>query len=312
VLEALTILHHLVAAGLCFALMGNSQVMKTEALENLLGTLTPCAFLVSAAFCDRPPTPRFPYGFRRAASIAFLAGSLTLAGLGGMMLVDGLHGLATGWPPTIGSRPVFGQLVWMGWPMLAVLLLAAVPEFFLGRAKLPVAKALRDRALWTDATVDAANWKSNLAAIAGIAGLAVGFGKADALFASLIALDILHDGLRALVAATADLMDQAPRTIDGRAADPLPARLHRAVARLPWVRGVEVRIREEGRVLCGEVHVLPCDQARLADRVDEVVNLAHRLDRRLADLAVHVVRPEDKPAPLRALERPGQPPGEAV
>lgn len=61
--------------------LGQSQAMKTAWISDILTAVPPIGLLVALRFEKRPPTARFPYGYARAVSIAFLgtAGSSSSA-----------------------------------------------------------------------------------------------------------------------------------------------------------------------------------------------------------------------------------------
>jgi divalent metal cation (Fe/Co/Zn/Cd) transporter len=61
-IQWLTIAYMVSAVGLLYLTLGGSQAMKAAWWEDLLGLLPPIALLLSDRFCDRDPTPRFPYG----------------------------------------------------------------------------------------------------------------------------------------------------------------------------------------------------------------------------------------------------------
>ena len=58
--------------------LGSSQAMKTAWIEDLLSLIPPIAFLLAVRFNTRGPTRRFPYGFHRTVSIAYLCSALAL------------------------------------------------------------------------------------------------------------------------------------------------------------------------------------------------------------------------------------------
>jgi divalent metal cation (Fe/Co/Zn/Cd) transporter len=93
------------------------------------------------------------------------------------------------------------------------------------------------------------------AAIAGVLGLGLGWWWADATAAGLISFSILKDGISSLRAATAELVDGAPRDLEkdvvAKEARDLKAELRR---RFPKS---EVRLRETGRVIHAEVASSP-------------------------------------------------------
>ena len=57
---------------LLYLAMGSSQAMKTAWIDDMLSLVPPVMFLVADRIRRRPPTRRFPYGFHRAVSLAFL------------------------------------------------------------------------------------------------------------------------------------------------------------------------------------------------------------------------------------------------
>src|SRR5689334_22293670 len=58
--------------------MGSSQAMKAMWVEDMVSAIPSTAFLVGAHFRRRQPDDRFPYGYRRAVLVAYLAGSVAL------------------------------------------------------------------------------------------------------------------------------------------------------------------------------------------------------------------------------------------
>jgi divalent metal cation (Fe/Co/Zn/Cd) transporter len=88
--------------------------MKTAWIDDLLSLIAPIAFLVAGRISIRPPNERFPYGYHRAVSIAFLCASLSLCTMGGWLLIDAVTKLLKAEHPTIGGVHLFGQTIWLG------------------------------------------------------------------------------------------------------------------------------------------------------------------------------------------------------
>lgn len=241
--------------------MGSSQAMKAAWVEDLLSLVPPLAFLVAARVHDRPPDARFPYGYQRAFSISFLIAAAALFGFGAFILLDSLLALVRQEHPTIGLMRLFGVDVWAGWPMIAALAYSAVPPVILGRMKLPLARELHDKTLHADAEMNKADWMTALAGILGILGIAVGWWWADSVAAGLISFGILKDGVDNLRHVIGDLMDRRPVTVDHADPDEVGEKVVEALQRLPWVAGAEVRLREEGEVLDGELFLVLRDEA---------------------------------------------------
>ncbi|WP_430788657.1 cation diffusion facilitator family transporter [Actinoplanes sp. G11-F43] len=289
-LEWWTIVFFVVAIGMLAATLGQSQAMKAAWIEDMLGLVPPAAFLIAARFRHRPPTTRFPYGYHRAVSIAFLSGSVALLGLGGYVVYDSIVRLALRERPPIGMIELFGQRFWLGWLMIVVLLATMVPAILLGRVKQRIARELHDKVLFADAEMNRADWLTAGAAVLGILGIAAGLWWADAVAALIIGGDIVRDGVRTTRAAVADLMDEAPSLVDGSGPHPLPDQLHAAVLDHDWVTDAWLRLREEGHVFVGELLVVPAPGTdRLPERLDELQRFALDFNWRVHDLVVSPV-----------------------
>ena len=276
---------------LMYLVMGSSQAMRAAWLEDILGLIPPAAFLISTYFRDRPPDEDYPYGYHRGVSIAFLVAAVAILAVGGFLLFESAAKLVKAEHPTIGSVELFGRQVWLGWLMLPVLVYAAVPAVLLGRAKMGPARALHDKTLHADAVMNRADWLTATAAFVGVLGIAVGWWWADAVAALVISLDVVRDGVKNVRLAVGDLMDRAPRTVDGRQREALPARLATELKQLRWVKDAEVRLREDGHVFIGEAFLTPTGAGDPAARVKEALDVAERLDWRLQDLTVQIGDP---------------------
>jgi cation diffusion facilitator family transporter len=215
-LEWLTVAYLASAVALLYLTAGSSQAMKAAWLEDLLSVLPPLVFLIASRFRRRPPTERYPYGYHRVVSIAYLCASLALFTLGSFVLFDSAAKLFAAEHPPIGTVALFGETIWLGWLMLPALAWSAVPAVFLGRAKMPLAQALHDKVLYADAKMNKADWLTAGAAMVGIVGIGLGLWWADAAAAIVISLDIIHDGFTNLRQALADLRTRGPRATTGR------------------------------------------------------------------------------------------------
>ena len=120
--------------------MGTSAAMKAIWVEDALSLVPSIAFLVGAHYRNKKPDERFPYGYRRAVLIGFLAGAVTLFGFGVYLFGDAVVKLLTAERPSIPSATIFGKRVWMGWVMIVALVYSVIPPFVLGRMKQPLAR----------------------------------------------------------------------------------------------------------------------------------------------------------------------------
>ena len=254
-LEYWTIAWLVTVVPLMALVVGSSQAMKTVWIEDMLGFIPPIAFLVSEHLERKQANNAFPYGFDRANGIAFVISAVALTLMGVYLLFEAIMTLATAEHPTVGTMRVFGRDIWMGWPMIAVLLWSTIPSMILGRLKLPVAKLINDKVLHTDADMQKADWMTGLAAIAGVIGIGFGFWWADAAAAGLISFGILKDGISELRSATSELADGAPRELEKDEISSEAKLLKKELARVFPNSGI--RLRETGRVIQAEIASLP-------------------------------------------------------
>lgn len=265
--------------------MGSSQAMKTAWVEDILSLVPPIAFLVAARIRARKPTGEFPYGFHRVVSIAFLVSALALFSFGALLLFESGLTLVRREHPTIGSFDLFGRQIWAGWVMIGALLYSMIPPLILGHMKKPIAESIFDKNLEADSAMQRADWMTAGAGMVGVAGVGLGFWWADAAAALVIAFDVTRDGARHLRRVVSDLMDQAPTAVRKGTRLPVGDDVRDCVSRLPWVESADVRLREEGHLLTGEIFVLARQgESTSATRMREVVELARTLDWRLYDL----------------------------
>lgn len=81
-------------------------------------------------------------------------------------------------------------------------------------------------------------------------------------------------------------MDRRPKTLDEKEDDPLPDRIAEVLRCQPWVDDVIVRVRERGRELTAEAHVVPkSNQLSMAD-LSSAREDACRMDPRLAEVTI--------------------------
>lgn len=231
--------------------MGASQAMKAAVIEDLLSLIPAIVFLLAARWERRAPNARFPFGYRRANSLAFLVAATALLSVGAFLAYESISTLLRQEHPTVGGITLLGHTIWLGWLMLAALAYSVVPPVILGRLKQPVAERIKDKVLHTDALMQKADWQTGLAGIAGILGIALGWWWADAAAALFIALSIGKDATGALEQAVAELLDGTPRALDSTALSNDATAL---IAALKERFGdVDVRLRETGRYIAAEV-----------------------------------------------------------
>lgn len=285
-LEWITIGYLITAIFFMYITLGSSQAMKAAWFEDILSLVPPVAFLVASRTRRRPPNERYPLGYHRSVSIAFLVAAVALTSMGLFILYDSLSMLAAFEHAPIGVVQPWGEPIWLGWFMIPALIHSAVPAVILGRLKLPLAHHLHDKVLYADAQINKADWFTAVAAIVGVLGIGFGIWWLDGLAATIISLDITRDGLRSLRAAISDLMDSRPTLVDDSALDPLPERLRTELCSLALVRDAVVRVREEGHVFFADVQLVPKTSEDLVSNIGEAEKHLLRIDWRLHDIVI--------------------------
>jgi cation diffusion facilitator family transporter len=291
-LEWITIAFILSVVVVISAVMGSSQTMKAVWVEDLLSLIPPAAFLFGRRFNHRAPNARFPYGYRRAITIAFLTAAVALVSLGLYILIDSILKLIEAEAPTINSVSIFGKRVWLGWLMIAALVYSVIPPFILGRMKEPLAKELHDKALYTDAHINRGDWLAGVAGVLGIVGIAYGYWWADCVAAVIVSCEIIRDGFSDLRHSIGQLMNKRPSTVEDEE-DPVPAKIEQELERLDWVQKARARLREDGDVLTGEAFVVPSSEEGLLDRLQQATDVANSVDWRVYDVNVVPVKSID-------------------
>jgi cation diffusion facilitator family transporter len=260
--------------------MGASQAMKSAVIEDVLSLIPAIVFLLSVHWERKRANNRFPFGYRRANSLAFLVAATALLAVGGFLVYESVTTLVRQEHPTVGGITLFGHTLWLGWLMIAALVYSIIPPLILGRIKQPVAKRINDKVLHTDALMQKADWQTGLAAVAGITGIGLGWWWADASAALFIALSIIKDAVGALRQAVAELLDGTPRALDSNA---IAEDAERLIAVFKARFGeVDVRLRETGRYIAAEVDcappaVIPSVTELMGDNAWRLASLSFRL-----------------------------------
>ena len=250
-LEWISLAYWITAIVAIYFALGQSQAMKAAWVEDILALFPPIAFLVASRFRHREPNERFPWGYHRAITVAYVVATAALFALGLFILIDSVEKLLSGTHPPIGMVEIFEWQVWSGWVMLAALAYSGIPPLILGRMKEPLAADLHDKVLYADARMNRADWLTAGAAAVGVIGIGLGLWWADAVAAIVISLDIVHDGQRYLRESVADLMDEHPKTHDEAKPHPVVDQIKQELAGVPWIEMAAVRMREHGHLVTG-------------------------------------------------------------
>ena len=252
--------YQIAATALLGSLMGGSQSMKTELLENLLGAVPIIGLLIAHRMESKGQDVQRPFGYHRAATITFVAAAFTLAGMGAYLLFDSASVLWRREHPVINNISLLGYTIWMGWLMMGAMAITGIVPVILGRFQAPLAIILHDKPLHACAEMNRANALTNGAGVIGLLLVANGFWWGDAVAALLISFDILHDGWINVARSLSDVMDRSPVDLETNRQCPSIAQVHRAVLALPFVAERCVLMREHGRFFFAEIFIKPNEQ----------------------------------------------------
>ncbi|WP_363369323.1 MULTISPECIES: cation diffusion facilitator family transporter [unclassified Microbacterium] len=273
--EWFTIVYTAVTIAVIALVVGNSQAMRTAWIEDMLSLVPQIAFLTALIFVRRRPTVKHPYGLHRAMGVGHLVAGVALLAVGLNLAREAVVGLVTAEHPTIGTVVLFGQTVWLGWLMVAVMAVVIVgPVFFYGPAKSKLAPVLHNKLLYADADMAKADWQTTVASIVGVLGVGIGLWWLDGAAALFISLGIIWDGVKNTKTAVIDLMDQRARTFDSSEPHPLAGDILSTMRSRPWVKEASVRMRDQGQVFHIEAFVVP-RRGRVS--LDEITDLEERI-----------------------------------
>ena len=256
--EVFTIVYTSITIAVIALVVGESQAMRTAWIEDMLSLIPQIAFLTALLFVRRRPTKKHPYGLHRAMGVGHLVAGVALLAVGLNLAVEAVTGLIAGEHPTIGTVQLFGQTIWLGWLMVAVMAVVIIgPVFMYGPAKSKLAPVLHNKLLYADADMAKADWQTTVASIVGVLGVGVGVWWLDGAAALFISLGIIWDGFRNTKTAIVDLMDQRARTYDSKNPHPLARDIVSYLRSRPWVADAGVRMRDQGQVFHVEAFVVP-------------------------------------------------------
>ncbi len=285
--EIFTIVYTSITITVIALVVGESQAMRTAWIEDMLSLIPQFAFLLALLFVRRRPTRKHPYGLHRAMGVGHLVAGVALLAVGLNLAVEAVAGLIRGEHPTIGTVQVFGQTIWLGWLMVAVMAVVIVgPVFFYGPAKAKLAPVLHNKLLYADADMAKADWQTTVASIVGVLGVGAGVWWLDGAAALFISLGIIWDGFRNTKTAIVDLMDQRARTFDSAEPHPLARDVVSYLRSRPWVDQAAVRMRDQGQVFHIEAFVVPHHRGvRTADLTAASAGIAD-LDWKVQDVVI--------------------------
>jgi cation diffusion facilitator family transporter len=278
---------------LLYAVTGQSQTMKTAWITDVLSIVPSIAMLAAMKRELKPASRRFAFGHYRTIAVCFLLTAVSLLSMGLFLLIDAVLKLIHQQRPVIGGITIFGNVIWLGWPMIVALAISLVVGMYAGKAKQPVAKTLASKALEADSATHRNEYMSEGAGILGLILVAFGYWWGDAAAAAIISVQIVHEGYSNLKQVIADLMDESPTVLGTTELEPLPDTVKQAVERALWVQSAMVRLREHGHLITGEIYVVPRNDEGLIKKIEELIADLKNIDWRLHALTIMPVRTLD-------------------
>jgi cation diffusion facilitator family transporter len=241
------------SAGLTIAkaiigLLTGSLAILSEAAHSLVDLAATVLTYFAVRVSGKPADAEHQYGHGKVESVSALAEAAILFVLAAVVIFEATQRLIGDHPFTVEATPA----------AFAIVVVSIFVDFFRARTLSRVAKATSSQALEADALHFSSDMWSSIAVLIGLAGVALGYLRADAAAALIVAVFICVAGWRLGRRTIDTLTDTAPAGVSERVA---------AIARrVPGVVAVErVRARPAGAVLFVELSVgvsrtLPLDR----------------------------------------------------
>ena len=228
----------LTAAKAIVGLLTGSLAILSEAGHSLLDLAATVLTYVAVRISGKPADAEHQYGHGKVESITALAETALLFLLAAVVLYEAAQRL-------IGERVYAVEATAAAF---AIIVASIVVDFFRARTLGRIAAATSSQALEADALHFRSDMWSSIAVLIGLAGVALGYSRADAAAALVVAIFICVAGWRLGRRTIDTLTDAAPAGVSERVA---------AIARrVPGIVAVErVRARPAGAVLFIELSV---------------------------------------------------------
>ena len=230
---------------LALALFTGSVGLLGDALHNLSDVSTSAVVFLGFRVSKRRPTPRFAYGYDRAEDLAGLGVALVIWA---SALFAGLES----YRKFVGH----GATSHAGWGMAGAVL-GVVGNQVVARYKLATGKRIQSVTLIADARHSWLDALSSVGAFVGLAGVALGYRRADPVAGFVITAFIAHVGWEVTAELASHLMD----AVDTALTEQAQAAAHDVAG----VLDAKVRGRWSGRTLRLEVEVELAPNATLAE-----------------------------------------------
>jgi len=228
-----------------------SVALLADALHSLADVFTSLAVWLGLKLSRRSPSDRFPYGFYRAETLAFLAVSAVVAVSGAQIMLESARRAMS--PFMIGFREA----------TLGVAALSAMVSFLLARYRSKVGKETNSQALQGEARHSMVDVGSSALVFVGVLGNQLGFAWAEPIAGFTIGLLVI--GLGVVMGKDAVLV-----LLDACLNPELVSRMRTTAMEVNGVKGVhDIKVRRSGPFIFAEMHV-EVDPAMHVDRAHEI------------------------------------------
>jgi len=218
-------------------MFSGSVALLADALHSLADVFTSLAVWLGLKLSQKDPSDRFPYGFYRAETLAFLAVSLAVAASGAQIVLESVRRIMS--PFMTGFREV----------TLGVAAVSAVVSLFLARYKSKIGKETDSQALQGEAKHSLVDVGSSMLVFVGVLGNQLGFVWAEPVAAFTIGLLVI--GLGVVMGKDAVLV-----LLDACLNPELVSRMRTIATEVKGVKGVhDIKVRRSGPFIFAEMHV---------------------------------------------------------
>ena len=237
------------ATKLLVGLMTGSLGILSEAAHSLLDLGAAGLTYFAVRVSDRPADDEHHYGHGKIESVSALIETGLLFLTGALILREAALRLL--------DDPVAVEVTWYA---IAVIVLSILIDLWRSRALMKVAKATKSGALEADALHFASDILSSGAVLVGLAGVAAGYPKADAIAAIVVSIMVFRVGYGLGKRTINVLIDAAPEGIAERVTE--VARSVAGVARVEQVRARPAGASVFVDILIRVSRTMPLDAAR--------------------------------------------------
>jgi len=219
----------LTAAKAVIGVLTGSLAILSEAGHSLIDLAATVLTYIAVRVSGKPADAEHQYGHGKVESVAALAETAFLFLLAAFVVFEAVQRLTGAQAFAVEATAV----------AFAIIVLSILVDFFRARALSRVAEKTSSHALEADALHFSTDMWSSIAVLAGLAGVALGYSRADAVAALFVAAFICIAGWRLGRRTIDTLTDTAPAGVSERVAE--------IARRVPGVVSVErVRARPGG------------------------------------------------------------------